>query len=375
MTEETENGVKIGITYDLREDYQRRGLNEEDLAEFDSVETIEAVEGTLAAPGHEIHRIGSIGRLTAHLAAGLRWDLVFNIAEGINGFGRESQVPALLDAFEIPYTFSDPLVLGLTLHKALAKHVVRDMGVATAPFAVVQEDADLETFRLPFPVFAKPVAGGSSMGISGASKIRQRDELLSVCLRLRERFRQPVLVECFLPGREFTVGIVGTGRAARVLGAMEILLEPQADPEVYSYRNKRDYQRLVRYRLSDDAVAVEAMKLALDVWTRLHCRDAGRVDVRLDADGRPNFLEVNPLPGLHPQHSDLVILCRMLGIGFDQLVKTILESAAERGPDGDHRSVRPDRSTGAGHPANLAAMSHTRPQIQVRGDSHRCESR
>ena len=322
--------MKIGITYDLREEYLHRGFSEEDAAEFDSVETIEAIEAGLAGLGHQTHRIGSIRSLTSHLAAGRRWDLVFNIAEGLNGFGRESQVPALLDAYDIAYTFSDPIVLGLTLHKALAKHLVRDMGIDTPDFVVFDRDADLDGFRLPCPVFAKPVAGGSSMGISRASKICHPQALLPVCRGLRKRFRQPVLVECFLPGREFTVGIVGTGPAARVLGTLEILLQPEAEPELYSYTNKRDYERLVRYRLADDAVAEQVMDLALCVWTRLNCRDAGRVDVRLDLSGRPSFLEVNPLAGLHPEHSDLIILCRMLGIRFEQLLEMILESAAER---------------------------------------------
>jgi len=264
--------VKIGITYDLREDYLSRGLAEEDVAEFDSVETIQAIEGALAVLGHQTHRIGSIRSLTSDLAAGQRWDLVFNIAEGQNGFGRESQVPALLDAYDLPYTFSDPIVLGLTLHKAFAKHIVRDKGIDTPDFEVFERDTDLDGFRLPFPVFAKPVVGGSSMGISRASKICDPHALLSACQRLRNRFRQPVLVECFLPGREFTVGIVGTGPAARALGALEILLQPEAEPEIYSYANKRDYERLVRYRMADYGTAQPLMDLGLRVWKGLHCR-------------------------------------------------------------------------------------------------------
>jgi D-alanine-D-alanine ligase len=332
--------VRIGISYDLRQDYLQQGLSEEDTVEFDCVETIQAIESALATLGHQTCRIGSIRSLTSQLAAGQRWDLVFNIAEGLSGFGRESQVPALLDAYGITYTFSDPTVLGLTLHKALAKHVVRDMGIETPDFTVFDRDEDLDGFRLPLPVFAKPVAGGSSMGISPASKICYPHELLFVCRQLRNRFRQPVLVECFLPGREFTVGIVGTGPAARVLGALEILLLPEAEPEIYSYANKHDYDRLVRYRLGDDVVAVQAMDLALCVWRGLNCRDAGRVDVRVDHSGRPNFLEVNPLAGLHPQHSDLVILCRMLGIRFEQLLEMILESAVERTPYPDDLCAR-----------------------------------
>jgi D-alanine-D-alanine ligase len=322
--------VTIGITYDLRDEYLLRGLGEDDAAEFDTSETIDAIETGLTSLGHQTDRIGCIRNLTARLAAGHRWDIVFNIAEGLNGLSRESQVPALLDAYAITYTFSDPTVLGVTLHKALAKRVVRDIGIDTPDFVVFDTDADLENFRLSFPVFAKPVASGSSLGISRASKIFNADELLCVCRGLRARFRQPVLVETFLSGREFTVGIVGTGRSTRVLGALEILLQQAAEPDIYSYANKRDYQRLVRYRLAEDAVALQVSELALRVWTGLGCRDAGRVDIRLDECGKPNFLEVNPLAGLHPEHSDLMITCRLLEISFMELLNSILESAQER---------------------------------------------
>jgi D-alanine-D-alanine ligase len=322
--------VNIGITYDLRDEHLQRGLSEEETAEFDSEETIHAIAAGLDRLGHQAQRIGSIRRLTSRLADGERWDLVFNIAEGTNGFSRESQVPALLDAYHIPYTFSDAVVLGLTLHKALAKHVVRDMGIRTPDFVVVESDADLDAFALAFPVFVKPVAGGSSMGISRASKVSQLDALVPICRELRDRFHQPVLVESFLPGREFTVGIVGTGFTARAIGTLEIVLQPEAEPEVYSFANKQHYDTLVRYRLADDVSACQAADLALHVWRRLNCRDAGRVDVRLDSSRRPSFLEVNPLAGLHPRHSDLVILCRMVGIGFEQLLQMIVESAQRR---------------------------------------------
>jgi D-alanine-D-alanine ligase len=334
--------MKIGITYDLREEYLQRGFTEEETAEFDSEETIHAIEVGLAVLGHETQRIGSIRHLASRLTAGQRWDLVFNIAEGLNSFGRESQVPTLLDAYDIAYTFSDPIVLGLTLHKGLAKHVVRDMGLPTPDFLVFNDDADLDEFCLPFPVFVKPVAGGSSMYISHASKVADPQALLRVCRELRGRTHQPVLVECFLPGREFTVGVVGTGSMARAIGALEIVLQPDAEPEIYSYTNKRDYQRLVRYQLADYGGANQVSELALSVWRLLNCRDAGRVDIRLDAAGTPSFLEVNPLPGLHPEHSDLVILCRMLDIGFVQLLELILDSAVERVP---HHHRRTERTT------------------------------
>ena len=161
-------------------------------------------------------RIGHIRSLTQRLAAGERWDFVFNICEGLAGAGREAQVPALLEAYGIPCSFSDSLVMALCLHKGLTKHVLRDKGIPTAPFAVIETMADLDGFTLPFPVFAKPVAEGTGKGVSPASRAENPAALRRSCRNLMSRFRQPVLVETFLPGREFTVGMIGTGRHAEI---------------------------------------------------------------------------------------------------------------------------------------------------------------
>ena len=174
--------------------------------------------------GHQTDRIGNGRQLVDRLAAGDRWDLVFNIAEGLHGLAREAQVPAILDLYQIPYTFSDPMVLALTLHKGMTKAVVRDAGLATADFAVVERIEDVERVDLPMPLFAKPVAEGTGKGVTAASKIADRDALRRVCAELLAKFRQPVLIETFLAGREFTVGIVGSGPEAEVLGSMEVVL-------------------------------------------------------------------------------------------------------------------------------------------------------
>jgi len=322
--------MKIGLTYDLKDDYLRLGYGKEETAELDSLQTIDALDETLSGLGHEVVRIGHLRALASHLLAGERWDLVFNIAEGFHGLGREAQVPALLDAFEIPYTFSDPLVLTLTLHKGMTKHVVRDLGIPTPDFAVVEDESDIEDVRLPFPLFAKPVAEGTSKGITANSKICSADELAKVCRELLAKYRQPVLVEVFLPGREFTVGMAGTGRKARALGVSEVLLLEKAEAEVYSYYNKAYYEDRVRYHLVEGPIGEEAREVALAAWKGLGCRDAGRVDVRCAADGSVQFIEVNPLAGLNPVWSDLPILCNMAGIPYKQLLQMIVESAAER---------------------------------------------
>ena len=322
--------MRVGLTYDLKDDYLAAGYSAEAAAEFDKPETIEAFERLLRELGHEPVRIGNIRALTAQLARGERWDLVWNIAEGLHGIGREAQVPALLDAYEIPYTFSDPLVLSVTLHKAMTKRIVRDLGVPTPDFLVVEREADIARVSLAFPVFVKPLAEGSSKGVSGKSLVRNRKELEQQCRILLEAFKQPVLVETYLPGREFTVGIIGTGDDARVVGAMEVLLTEHAEAGIYSYGNKEEYEDRVRYDLVSGAILEEATTLALAAWRGLGCRDGGRIDLRADAAGRLSFIEVNPLPGLHPTRSDLTILCRLGGISYKELFTRILESASKR---------------------------------------------
>jgi D-alanine-D-alanine ligase len=325
--------MRIGITYDLRQDYLAEGYSLEETAEFDKPETVEAIEAALAELGYEPDRIGNAKQLIARLAEGDRWDLVFNFAEGLYGIAREAQVPAILDVYNIPYTFSDPLVLSLALHKGITKSVVRQGGVATPDFAVVECQADIEGIDLPFPLFAKPVAEGTSKGISGASKIADRQALREVCVELLRKFRQPVLVETFLSGREFTVGVTGTGDDAVAVGTMEILLLAEAEAEVYSYENKAKYENRVRYRLvrpADDPLIGEVERLTLAAWRVLNCRDGGRVDVRCDAEGKPSFIEVNPLPGLNPQHSDLPIVCGFAGVSYVDLIDRIVRSACRR---------------------------------------------
>jgi D-alanine-D-alanine ligase len=322
--------MRIGLTYDLREAWLAAGYGEEETAEFDSIETVEAIEAVLHRRGFETERIGSIRDLAARLVAGARWDLVFNFAEGLHGIAREAQVPALLDAYEIPYTFSDPLVLALTLHKGQTKRVVRDAGIATADFAVVESLADIDRIDLPFPLFAKPVAEGSGKGIGAASKVASTRSLRETCRGLLQRFRQPVLVESYLPGREFTVGIAGTGPAAKALSVLEVRLGERAEADAYGYLNKKECHDRVSYRLVDDAEAKASAAVALAAWRALGCRDGGRIDIRSDAAGRPHFLEVNPLAGLHPEHSDLPIMCRLAGIAFDDLIGRIVQSALAR---------------------------------------------
>ena len=320
----------VGLTYDLRADYLAAGYGEEETAEFDRPDTIDAIERALSALGHQPERIGNVRRLVERLSAGNRWDLVFNIAEGLRGIGRESQVPALLDAYEIPYTFSDPVVTGLTLHKGLTKHVLRDQGVPTADFTVVESEEDIPRVDLPYPLFTKPAEEGTAKGITPQSKVTNAAQLAAQCRHLLATFHQPVLVETYLSGREVTVGITGSGEHARAIGTLEILLLDVAESNDYTYVNKENCEELCKYVLADAPMARQAEDLALRTWRGLGCRDGGRVDLRANARGELCVLEVNPLPGLHPEHSDLPILCTMVGIEYLELIRRIVDSARQR---------------------------------------------
>jgi D-alanine-D-alanine ligase len=320
----------VGLTYDLRVDYLAMGYGEEETAEFDRPDTIQAIERELNALGHKTDRIGHVRRLVERLASGARWDLVFNIAEGIHGFGREAQVPALLDAYRVPYTFADPLCAAMTLHKAAAKRVLRDSGLPTPPFAVVERPEDAARVDLPFPLFVKPVAEGTAKGIHARSKVEDRAALAEECARVIATCRQPALVETFLPGREVTVGITGTGGRAEAIGTLEVILKEEAEADSYTYKNKEYCEELCQYELATGPFAAEAESLSLAAWRALGCRDGGRIDLRAGPNGKLSVMEANPLPGLHPEHSDLPILCTKAGIPYAELIRRIVASAAER---------------------------------------------
>ena len=323
----------IGLTYDLRSDYLALGFSLEETAEFDKEETIAGIEGALRDLGYATDRIGHAKALVKRLESGDRWDLVFNICEGLEGVAREAQVPALLDLYGVPYVFSDQLVLALTLHKGMTKRVVRDAGVPTSDFCVYESAEDLAGLRFDAPFFVKPVAEGTGKGCSAKSVVRDRAALAAVCDELVARFRQPALIEPYLAGREFTVGITGTGRQAQVVGSMEIVLLSNAEQGGYSYDNKSQYEDRVVYRPCEpvhDPVAAAAEQVSLAAWRALGCRDGGRVDIRCDAAQNPMFLEVNPLAGLNPKDSDLPILSRMANGSYTALIGRIMDSAVAR---------------------------------------------
>ncbi|MDF0554499.1 D-alanine--D-alanine ligase [Kamptonema sp. UHCC 0994] len=329
-------GLLIGLCYDLKADYLKAGFSAAEVMEFDDEETIIGLEDALFQLGHQVERIGNGRALARRLAKGDRWDLVFNIAEGIKGRSREAQVPAVCELFAQPYTFSDPLTCALTLDKALAKRVVRDRGLPTAPFEVVSTLEEAAAVSLPMPLFLKPVAEGSSKGVTGRSLVKEREELVAVCRELLKQFHQPVLVETFLPGKEVTVGIIGNGSTARVVGVTEIFFTDKAEFAAFTTLEKGKKMEGNRERIfyrqvtDEEPLAAQARQLALVAYYTLSCRDVARLDLRCDAAGVLYFLEMNPLPGLNPVFSPLPIMAEWAGLSYVKLIDEIVESAWER---------------------------------------------
>jgi D-alanine-D-alanine ligase len=321
--------MRIALVYDLRDDYRALGFSEEEVAEFDSMETIDQLAGALEELGCEAVRVGRGQALAERLVAGERYDVVFSIAEGVKGRAREAQVPALCELFDQPYLFSDPLTLAACLDKAVAKRLVRDAGVPTPPFAVAESGHELAGWT-DFPAFVKPIAEGTGKGCEAGSLVHGHAELDAAVQRIVARYKQPALAERYLPGREFTVGIAGNGKDARVLGVCEILLKPNAEANVYSLRNKELCEELVTYAPASDGEARLAAARALAAYRALECRDAARIDFRSDAEGEPYFLEANPLAGLNPWHSDLPILAAQNSISFVALIGMILDAGLAR---------------------------------------------
>jgi len=319
--------MKIGLTYDLRSWYLDRGYSMEDTAEFDKQDTIDALNAALVNMGFETEPIGNCFQLIDALSAGRRWDLVFNIAEGLYGDGRESVVPAILDQYKIPYVFSGPVIMGISLNKHLTRLIVASAGVPVSPGMMVSDLSDLDKCNLAFPVFIKPVSEGTGKGITEKNLVNSMDDLRQMVGYLLERFNQPALIEEYLPGREFTVGVIGTGDDAVAIGGMEIECR---DNLPYSVEVKENYQTYCKYFPLTGELEGECKKVALDVWKALGGADAGRVDVKADRNGRICFMEVNPLAGLHPVHSDLPILSNLTGINYQTLIEMIMNSAIKR---------------------------------------------
>ena len=252
--------MKVGLTFDLRSWYIDRGYSMDETAEFDKQETVDALENSLKQMGYETEPVGNAFQLIEALAAGKRWDIVFNIAEGLYGDGRESVVPAILDQYKIPYVFSGPVIMGLSLNKHLAKLVVAAAGVPVSPGCLITELKDLGKCNLKYPLFVKPVSEGTGKGITEKSLVNSSSELKKMVEWILSEFKQPALVEEYLPGREFTVGIVGYGDEAIAIGGMEVMC---ANNLPYSVEVKENYQNYCKYKPLDADIIDECKSVAL----------------------------------------------------------------------------------------------------------------
>jgi D-alanine-D-alanine ligase len=325
--------LRVGVTYNLKKDFSQRKNQPIDLLEeFDAEETIDAIRDVLESDGHEVIKLGGDAGLIDRLRQ-TSIDIVFNIAEGIQGRNRESHIPALLEFLNIPYTGSDPLTLSLTLDKSMAKRVVMSEGIPTPRFKKVRRMEDLKGLDLSYPLFVKLCDEGSSKGVRLDSKVLDEPSLGEKTKWLLENYGPPILVEEFVTGPEFTVGILGNENPS-VLGVMQIEIRGMAPGEaIYSLEIKREWEERVVYHcppLIDPPLLDRIQEVALRSYCVLDCRDVSRVDVRVGKDGIPYFLEINPLPGLSPVYGDLPIMARRMGWSYAQLVKTIFHHALKR---------------------------------------------
>ncbi|MBI3070785.1 MAG: ATP-grasp domain-containing protein [Deltaproteobacteria bacterium] len=331
--------LAVGFTYNVKR-VKPRALDgnmaitaaDDDEAEYDPPATINAIAEAIGALGHRVVHFEA-GPELAQALTETPVDVVFNIAEGREGRNREAHIPALLELLGIPYTGSDVGALAVCLDKALAKRVVASHGLATPRFQLVSSTRTKIMKGLSYPVIVKPTFEGSSKGITARSVVTSEAEARRVATELIERYRQPALVEEYVVGREFTVGVLGD-RRPRALPPMEIVfLNSEAEFPVYDFAIKQEWDRRVRYDCPANITAREQRALevaAQGVFEALGLRDVARIDFRMDANGVPYFLEANPLPGLTPGFSDLVLIGRAGGIDYNGLIGDILAGAIRR---------------------------------------------
>lgn len=339
--------LRIGIAYSLKPDDRGADDGPDDrYEEFDRPETIEALAEAIRGDGHDVSLLGD-GRefLTKMLADPP--DFVFNFAEGQGvGRDREARVPAVCEMLGVPYSGSDPLTLAAALDKGIAKTLVAAAHGATVPIGLaLPPDLDLAEAEheirdglLPMaggnvPLILKPTNEGSSKGIRGRSLAESPEAAARIFVKLAADYRQPILVEEYVAGPEVTVGILGNAAGARVIGTMAILPKVETEQFVYSLEVKRDWQNQVRYEAPaslDETTRNALSYAALDAFHSLGCRDVARLDYRINSRGTPVFIEANPLPGLAPGTSDLVILAEGYGIPHGDLVRKILRTALGR---------------------------------------------
>jgi D-alanine-D-alanine ligase len=336
--------LRIGLAFDLVPAVTEPYAGPDDrYEEFDKPETVEALAEILRGLGHEVVLLGDGRELLTRVLADPP-ELVWNLAEGEgSGRCREARVPAVLEMLGIPYTGSDPLTLAAALDKEVAKQLVAAAGVAVPggvaiaprslaiPGAAEDRLADLAA-RVPFPWLLKPAHEGSSKGIRTRCLVDSEPRALEVLRALAADYDQSVLIEEFIAGEEVTVGLIGTGEDAEAIGTMRVIPRNGDARFVYSIEMKRAWSENLEYEVPaalPEPVHRRLVRAALSAHAALGCRDVARIDFRI-RHGVPIFLEANPLPGLAPGWSDLVILARGMGVDHAELIGRILAAALER---------------------------------------------
>lgn len=341
---------RIALVANLKNDFVPGEQDPPDAgSEFDSLKTIEYIATALESDGHSVHFLQADHTLPEAITH-LQPQICFNIAEGVQGDGREAHVPALCELMGIPYTASRVVSNAIALDKTLCKKIWKDTGLPTAGFYEISKLADLEQIDLPFPLFVKPSREGSGMGISGKSIVRNQSELGKEVSYILEYYRQPALVEEYLPGREFTVGFIGNpGASAHLrqpnlynlsgyhwLPIMEIDSGSSISPAVYGQAAKSieiGLEGAPGYLCPADIpidLQEQLISLTKQAAEVLNVCDVSRVDIRLGSDQHPYLMEINTLPGLNPEISDLCLMAAAENLNYQTLIKEILYLAAER---------------------------------------------
>jgi D-alanine-D-alanine ligase len=329
--------MRIGLSYDLKQEVNLEQPGPEDaLEEYDSPKTIEFISAALEAGGHSVVRLGG-GREFLNNILREKVDLVFNIAEGRGNYrSREAQVPSVLEMLDIPYTGSDPQCLTVCLDKPLTKKIVAAGGVNTPNWRLItgeKEFPEISWKGFSFPAIIKPAYEGSSKGIRHGSLVPTPEQVPEIASELLRYYRQPVMVEEYIDGEEVTVGIIGN-LPPKILGIMRVVSKKGNKRFIYSLEVKRDWENLVDYECPARLEENTRDKLAqssLLVFQLLGCRDFARLDFKVDPQGVPHFLEINPLPGLG-DYSDLVIMAIKQDWSHEALIQAVLDAALERYP-------------------------------------------
>lgn len=323
----TSQPIKVGVIHNLK----RAEISDQNdsEAEFDSQATVDALCQAVNSSGFQAVPLEATPELPSLLSD---IDLAFNIAEGRRGRYRESQIPALLELLDIPFTGSEAGSLAVCHDKALAKRLVQQAGVSTAKFQVVSSSRTPLEKGLKFPLLVKPVAEGSSKGVAFRSVVTDEDSLRETVEELLNRYSQPVLIEEYLSGREFTVGVLGE-RRLRVLPILEISFAQTMEHPIYSFEHKQGDDSEVKFLVPAPLEKALQQRIEHDARTAfraLGCRDVARIDFRMDSKGEVNFIECNPLPGLTPNFSDLCVIAKAGGLEYNDLVGQILKPAVRR---------------------------------------------